>query len=82
MKKFTFEQIQNLNLKKAASHTKYPWRDISVGEGFFVSEKELPSKDCSSRPTPPDSLTSDGYKVTTSIQVIDKQKGIFVQRVA
>ena len=82
MKKFSEEQIKLLNLKKSASYTKYPWRDIKPGEGFFVSEKELPSKDCSSRPTPPDGLKETGYKVATSIQIIDKQKGIFVQRIS
>ena len=45
---------------------KYPWRDLEVGQFFFISQVELDQYDYSYRPHPPSNLMRQGYKLRTA----------------
>lgn len=55
---------------------KYPWRQLKVGESFFVPENQLPRS--GSRPSPPDSVKG---LFTTKRILNGKVAGVLVKRV-
>lgn len=69
------------NIEQPRHQRKYPWRDMEIGDSFFVPDADLPkSKADGLRPSM--ALIKTGFKITRRTVTENGVRGIRIWRVA
>lgn len=77
-------EVRKLFTSTSKTRSKYPWRQIAVGNSFFVPQATLPRKSMKNRPTVPPSVLREGirYKITAVRANDSKELGFLATRTA
>jgi hypothetical protein len=58
---------------------KYPWRQLKVGESFFIPRNQLSREDY--RPTPSSNILKEGYRFKSKKVVSGSKIGVQIKRI-
>jgi hypothetical protein len=58
---------------------KYPWRELKVGESFFIPRNQLSREDY--RPTPTAKILKEGYRFKSKKVVSGTKIGVQIKRI-
>mgnify|MGYP000689232736 FL=1 len=58
---------------------KYPWRQLKVGESFFIPRNQLPREDY--RPTPSANIRKEGYRFKSKKVISGTRIGVQIKRI-